>query len=198
MPVWTRARVFSLAAAIAVGTLVVPACNSPGPCFGLGVGTKLGITIVDYYTGNPNYPQDERGRVGSGSCEFGFDVMQGQELLATVASTSYADTCQVPVLAFQPFGAWNWTDGQQNTGGNVNAFDGLYVASSSYCDGRVAVYATAASVTQDVFQAPVVGQVPPVVMERDFSGGQGVGDAGLAGCMTSCSGTFVISLRRLN
>jgi hypothetical protein len=200
MAAHTRIRVRALVAAIAVAAIVAPSCNSPGPCFGVGVGTRLGITIVDYYTGNPNYPQDERGSGAPGGCVFGFDVVQGQELVATVVSTSGAgsDSCDVAVPAFQPFGAWSWQGGEQNTGGNTDVFDARYSATSSDCEGQVAVYAVAASETQDVFKAPVVGQLPPVVMERDFMGGQALGDAGAATCPTSCTGTFVVSLRRLN
>jgi hypothetical protein len=198
MQCWAWLR--SVPTVSAVGVAVLAACNSPGPCFGLGVGTKLGITIVDYYPGNPNYPQDQRAAGGPdvSTCVFGFDVAQGQELLATVASTSDADTCEVAVPAFQPFGAWSWTDGRQNAGGSFYAFDGQYTASSSYCDGQVAVGARVASGNQNVFQPPVVGQVPPVVMERIFTSSQSLGDASASMCPASCIGIFVVGLRRLN
>lgn len=198
MPWCTRVRLLPVAAALAVGALVAPACNSPGPCFGLGVGTKLAITIVDYYRGNPNYVQDNRSQYAEPTnCAFGFDLSKGEVLYATVASTSGdQDACQVPLVAFEPFGQWTWTDGAGQGGNNTAVFQGSYTADSSYCRGSVWVNALAASVTQDVFAAPVMGQVPPVVLDRGFAGNGN--DAGITMCPMECDGNFVVSLRRLN
>ncbi len=200
MPVRTRVRLFSVAAAIAVGVLVVPACSSPGPCFGLGVGKKIGITIVDYYSGNPDYVQDNRSSTtppGINSCAFGFDVTKGQELFATVESTSGAsDSCQVPLLAFEPFGAWAWTDGRGFGGTSESVFGGTYTETSTYCQGPVYLSAVAAAVNQDIFEAPAMGQAPPVVMGRNFLGSGA--DSGIAPCSMGCRGDFVVALHRLN
>ena len=99
-------------AGIAIIAAPFLACSGKGACFGVGKGAKLGVTIVANYAGNVNYAQDARAAEqipGVTSCGAGFDVTAGEELIATVVSTSEAQTCQESVPTFQPFGGWRWT-----------------------------------------------------------------------------------------
>jgi hypothetical protein len=188
-----------------VATLgLASSCKSPGPCYGLGVGSRVSITIVDYYTGNPAYPQDERALSPSRTtnpCDvFGFDIAKNMVLEATVeANPSTDEDCSVGVATFGPVGSWTWSPtSPPPQPGRPTVLEGAYNASNGVCRGSVDIRLMGAASGQDVFATAAPGQVPPVVMLRGFSGAGPIGDASAGACPSECVGDFVVDLKRLN
>ena len=184
-----------------VAVAVVAACKSPGPCYGLGVGTSISITIVDYYSGNPNYPQDSPGAIwpgsagppGGDSCFFGFDVTQGQVIEATVQSepvNTQAD-CRVGIPTFGPIGSWTWSDpGELDNQGSPSILAGMYTATNGVCNGFANVTLLTGEGVSDIFAPSVVGQPPSAVLQRQYVG------TPTAACRSGCDADWVVNLQR--
>jgi hypothetical protein len=178
----TSATCFVVVAAVLAG----PSCKDPPLCFGLQVGDRVAITLVDTYevpgTGNVSY---DAGNMDA--CGFGFDLSQGQELVATDVNNMLGsdDSCQSAIAQFEPFDGWTWTlSGNQSTAARL-LFAGEYDATNGTCTGHVQVNLTVAP-GADPFAASVPGQPPNVYLSRSFSG-----------CQKACSGSFLVNLKRL-
>ena len=178
---------------IALGACTI---GPPPPCFGLGVGSRVAITVVDAYTGNAAYPQSAAVPHMS-ACEFGLDLTQGEVLEATVESNpNSGGSCSAGVPSFAPSGGWTWT--LQPGGGGLDSptiLEGEYAASNGPCSGSTGFHLRTHFPLGDIFAASARGQLPPAILERDFYPDKA--DASPAGCPAGCSGDFVVNLSRL-
>jgi hypothetical protein len=157
-----------------------------GVCFGVHVGDKITISVVDVY--GPGSPYTQIDPVYN-HCNFGFDLVQGQSLLATVvASASIDDVCTVGQVSIAPFGAWTWTSAQPAPGHSPQILVGDFTAANGSCTGHVQTVFTVYG--KDPFASSQPGQVPNVVLTRNFVG------SGLPNCPTSCAGEFVVNLQK--
>jgi hypothetical protein len=169
-----------------------PACQgNPPPCFGINVGDKIAITVVDTLV-VPADNIDSYDSGMSGICGFGLDLSQGSVLQATVTATvddGSLGSCAVGVAQYQPFSGWTWTLSQNIA---AAAFPyllvGEYSATNGTCSGTVNVTLRD---TEGVspFDPSIPGQPPNVILNRSFSGGG-------PGCPTECQGDFVVNLQR--
>jgi hypothetical protein len=138
-------------------------------CDGLQEGDVLAITILG--SGNdPSYP-----------CTFGFDLMQGQVLNATVVNQSQTgNVCVGSAATIAAFGAWTWTLEPGPVSPNL-VLDGTYTASNGSCSGTVTLWATYGSTS---------GQFS---LNRAFvpSG------SGSPSCQ-ACSGEFAVTIQKVS
>src|SRR5579871_5005860 len=111
-PLW-RGLASALALAVLAVTLIASSACFVQNCDDVAVGEKLAITVVRPWYVYPEYgavpAPDAAPPTGPGNCDYGFDVMQGQVLHATVVSTGGDIGCHDGLIAIDPFGAWTWT-----------------------------------------------------------------------------------------
>ncbi|MDP9035853.1 MAG: hypothetical protein M3O50_13715 [Myxococcota bacterium] len=183
-------RLLALLVVVVAG--VVLNCSGPdsAPCYGVAIGNKLDITIVDTYDTNSQYSWTGR---YPAECGFGFDLTQGQVLHATVVSARAGDNtgCQVGFPEFTPFDGWTWArtpPGQSPTGGTM--LDGAYWATRGSCSSALGAVVEVVQ-SGDPFQPSVPGQRPRVVLKRVFNGGQD------ATTCPGCLGHFVVDVKKL-
>jgi hypothetical protein len=167
----------------------VVACGNPPPCYGVHVGDRFAITVVDTYSEPVGRESYDAGRADI--CGFGFDVSQGEVLTATDAENipTSDGACTGPIARFAPFGSWTWTLEGTQTSGSQFILAGEYSATNGVCAGHAQVTLTVSS-GANPFAPSAPGQTPNVYMTRSF-GGSG------PGCPTSCVGSFVVNLMRL-
>jgi hypothetical protein len=166
------------------------------PCGGLGPGSRVAITFVDSYAGNPNYDQSANTpQPGpSFSCAFGFDVAKGQILEATIVSTDQDDDgCNTSAASYPPFNGWTWSAHGAYHAGYPTIITGNYDGVNGSCMGqlRVDLRATGQGL-DDIYQPPRMGGLPPVILSRMF-----MSSVGTARCPNYCYGTFVVNPQRL-
>jgi hypothetical protein len=179
---------FFLSFAIA---LAVASCSSLEPCYGLGPGSKLTITVVEPYDQNSHFKLTPA--ASAPGCGFGFDVSQGQVLQATVVDNEGTMDCKIAKIAVAPFGDWTWTAGRRSgvDGAGLNSpVNGFFTAQSATCTGSTSL--TFQVLSGDPFQPSVSGQIPHVIMTRAF-----VSPSDAAMSCPPCVGTFVVNLQRL-
>ncbi|HLK37708.1 MAG TPA: hypothetical protein VKU41_13200 [Polyangiaceae bacterium] len=177
---------FLAGACVAVVTLSQCSSAPPPPCFGVGVGASLSISIVEAVGG----PSDT-----SSTCRSGFDLSPGQVLEATVFASNndgVEDQCNVGVAKIAPFsspnGTWVWTPAGLAMGGFPEILDGLYVADNGSCRGSVQIQITVRG--SDPFAPSVPGRAPSAVLGRAFTGSGG------ANCPASCGDGFNVTLTK--
>jgi hypothetical protein len=173
-----------------VAGLSASACwGDSSPCFGVTVGDRIAVTVVDTFVGALG-PYDS-GRAGV--CGFGLDVTQGLVLQATVVSNppNPRNSCHVGIARYQPFAGWTWTLSVDLSSPGVppSVLVGEYAATNGTCTGLVQVDISVVRGT-DPFAPSTPGQPPNVVMSRDYFSGGG------PGCPASCVGEFVVNLQR--
>jgi hypothetical protein len=150
----------------------------------------VAITIVDTYAVPGTGVSYDAGEADV--CGFGFDLSQGQVLVATDAQNVTADdaSCKGAIAELAPSGGWTWTlSGTQSTASRF-LFAGEYEGSDGSCMGHVQMNLVVNPDAADPFAPSVPGQVPNVYLERTFSGSS-------AGCLRNCVGAFLVTLQRL-
>jgi hypothetical protein len=167
-------------------------------CPEVSVGEKFAINVVRssyvYPYGEP-IPPDAAPPMGPGNCDFGFDIMPGQVLHATVVATGGGDVvaCRDGSLAIEPFGDWTWTSTSWvGLPGTSNVpFGGMYDATSSQCQGTTNIeIVTSGGIGP--FEATTTGP-NPLVMTRTFNPSAIMQSATCA----PCTGSFVVTLTRM-
>ena len=193
-----RRASFSAALAVIASVALALSCHQPGPCYGLGPGTRIGITFVDYYSGNPAYSQGDPPATAAGSagptgapCDFfGFDVIKGETVEATVVSDPSTDEfCSSGLASFSHVANWTWSHGY-SSGLSGMILEGIYEATNGPCTGSVDVILEPRQAATDIF-APAVPPNANAVLRREYGG------AGAATCPSLCGGDFVVNLSRL-
>jgi|SRR5580658_3408066 hypothetical protein len=186
---WGMARSPGLAGLVAL--VSGAACSgNPPPCFGVAVGDKIAVTVLNAAVdpGEGIYSYDSG---ASDVCGFGFDLFQGLVLQATIVQSTdgFPGNCGVGIPQYGAFSGWTWTlSGATETGAAPNILIGEYLATNGTCNGSVYV---SLQVTDGAnpFSPSVPGQVPNVVMGREWFGGG-------PGCPTECRGDFVVNLQK--
>ena len=101
-------RLVTLLGAATAGVILNCSSSDSSPCYGVVVGDKLDITIVDTYDMNSQYSW-----LGGypAECGFGFDLTQGQVLHATVDVGTRGCLHRLPrgFPEFASFDGWVWT-----------------------------------------------------------------------------------------
>jgi hypothetical protein len=173
----------------AIAVFSVSACGSDSsPCFGVTVGDRIAVTVVDTFVGELGPYDSGRADV----CGFGLDVTKGLVLQATVVSNrpNPRNSCKVGIAQYQPFSGWTWAlSANQTPGFPPSVLVGEYVATSGACTGQVQVDIDVVEGT-DAFAPSMPGEPPNVVMARSWFSGGG------PGCPASCAGEFVVNLRK--
>jgi hypothetical protein len=179
-----------VASAILWGFLSNCSSPAPPPCYGVHVGDKIAITIVDFYDRQSTYLV--LGPYASFTCGFGFDLVKGQELTATVVDSRAdvnSDACTVGIIEIAPFQNWTWAPAAEAFGGSPDILVGEFRASNGSCQGALQI--TVVVTGTDPFAPSVQGQIPNVIMGRAFNAGSGTN------CPMSCVGDFVVNLKKL-
>ncbi|MDP9149359.1 MAG: hypothetical protein M3O36_05380 [Myxococcota bacterium] len=180
-------RLLTLLGAAAAGVILNCSSSDSSPCYGVVVGDKLDITIVDTYDTNSQYAWLG---ANAAECGFGFDLTQGQVLHATVTSSragAYTG-CRVGFPEFASFDGWAWTPtppGEDPSGGTM--LDGSYWATHGSCSSALGI-AVDVLRSSDPFQPAVPGQWPHVVLTRAFNAGT---------TCSGCLGHFVVNVKKL-
>jgi hypothetical protein len=181
-------------------SLVATLCGCPAnsgvqACYGLKIGDRIELSVIEPYDANSQYKYSSS--VNS-SCENGLDLSGGQTLEATVVDLRGETQCATGIANFGPVGGWSWQlKAYQQPAAGLLLF-GSYTATLGQCTGSVEIQVSADATP---FVPPVVGQVPHVLLSRNFSGdgaNSACPDAGTtSGGGRSCVGTFVVSARKL-
>ena len=187
------------AASLWVLFLLAASCGPKPPCFGLGVGTRIIITIVDYYSGNPSYPDNPvTGKQITTGCDFGFDLAKGSTIEAIVQSNPDSElTCNAAVVRVALATGWTWQNVSPSGGSSIpTIMFGRYSSSDGHCNGETSIVVNATGDPQyGIFADAAVGQLPPAVLQRRFS--SAAWDAGIPNCPNTCIGDFVVSLKKV-
>jgi hypothetical protein len=168
------------------------------PCFSLKAGDQIALSIVEPYDANSHYTFVGGLNVPAYPCELGVDVSDGETIAATVTDFGAGpDTgCATAVPAYGPVGDWIWQLRPDQMPPEAFLF-GVYTATRSSCVGTVQVRLSSDNMP---FAASVEGQVPHLIMERDFAA-----DANNPDCPNvptamvdaagnlSCGGYFVVN-----
>jgi hypothetical protein len=192
---WPRRCLWACVAGSFVATLCACSASSPHACYGLQVGDRIQLSVIEPYDANSNYTYSTQ---SNSSCDDGLDLAAGQTLVASVVDLRGDMQCSSGIASFGPVGGWTWQlkDNQNPPPGLL--LYGLYTATLGQCTGTVEIQVSADATP---FVPPVVGQAPHVVIGRSF-----VGDATNTACPNvgtvfqggrSCVGTFVVSAAKL-
>jgi len=189
-PASRRGRASALSALLLGVLCGIPCCADRSPCYGLTAGDRVDITVVEPYDQNSQYLLTNNVLFGpTPGCGFGFDLSQGLVLHATVAENESDRNCKVAAPTFEPFNGWTWTL-SSDPGTPDTVLAGAYSASDGACTGLVAL--TFYVESGDPLQPSVPGQVPHVVMTRQFDG-----SAPDTPTCHGCLGNFVVNLHKL-
>jgi hypothetical protein len=169
------------------------------PCSGFGVGSRLEVTVVDSYTGNTKYDQSQA--TGGWTCNFGFDIVQGQKLEMTVVANQDDDgICYQAIPSVESFGGWTWKlnmAGLNGNTGNGSEARALYDVSDGACQGEVWMDLRSGT-SGDITGLPEPGKVPPAILERKFeANSKETSDGGTPPCPQTCNGDFAVIVKRL-
>jgi|CZKU01.1.fsa_nt_gi hypothetical protein len=190
---WQRRTTASAARALATAAFAISAgasgCGEPPLCYGVKVGDRIAITVVDTYAVPGDHTSYDAGR--SDICGFGFDISKGQVLVITVVQNVLDGTgaCRGAIARFEPFGAWTWTLGSVEGTNAADILNGEYITSDGMCTGQVDV-SLVVQPGSDPFATSLPGRPPNVYLYRSFSGAAAM-------CHKDCSGSFVVNLKRL-
>ena len=180
----------AILAIIALST--VEGCRHDVPtCFGVEPGDHIEATIVDAYV----YGSTDYIFVGSAynnACEFGFDFEQGDVLDLTVTGTATVDdVCSVGFISVASSGSLTWIPVHSPASNSPAIFVGDFTESTGTCSGPSDLLFEVTG--KDPFAPATKGQIPSVVLTRNFQGGTDAGD-----CPARCFGEFVVNLKRTN
>jgi hypothetical protein len=187
-------------ALVAAVLISVVACGQvqTRPCFGLQRGDRIELTVIEPYDPTSHYPY--AASYSASSCELGFDLADGQVLEATVVDMRSDDTadCQTGIAQMGPVGGWTWQLASQQSPPPDLLLYGSYAATMGQCTGSVQMKLHS---DQTPFVPPIVGQVPHVLLERQFQGNASnpacpsVGT--VVGTELVCASTFVVDAKKL-
>jgi hypothetical protein len=153
------------------------------PCYGLGVGSMLQITIGA-----------EVDEPGNAKCGYTFDVTESEVIVGTVVSTGAAadSECTVGVANFGSVNGWTWSDGTVGAGqAYPDILAGDYTASRGSCTGKLEL--TLTPQVSNPFEAADAGGPPPAVLSRNWVALPG----NSAGCPSACADDFYVTLQKL-
>jgi hypothetical protein len=168
-------------------------------CGGLHAGDRVEITVVEPYDSSSQYTYSNS--YSSDTCNGGVDFTAGQVLDVTVARLDGdTATCASSVADFgsQSIGGWTWAL-QANAAARADVLlAGQYTATDGACTGNANIVVSADGTP---FAASVAGQSPHAVLVRSLSTDASNSACPTAGTVymgtTTCTGAFVVSLRKL-
>jgi hypothetical protein len=157
-------------------TLALLACERPGPCFGLGLGERYQVELLEAYTEGSSYELD-LGRPVPASCGPGFDLQPADLLSVRVVEQPQGDPCDVNVVELESpvrddLGPASQRQFSLLQGPASGIFQVYHAATLAGCEGTwglaVKSQGPAGGADGDPFPRPEPGGVPPILLVRGF------------------------------